>query len=114
MEQEYDPVNFLVGQVSRIEESWTTYAKEAFSMLNEFYRARYMLWGPSPVSIYTDHENLLYVLAPLEFCLNAPQYELAEVHRWAIHLSWLIFPIKRTECSKSLFADGLPRWGKGH
>lgn len=43
-----------------------------------------------------------------------PRYVLAQVHRWAVHMSRLSFLIEHIQGVKNVFADLLARWLLGH
>lgn len=53
--QQHQSLPFLEGRFSRAEEYWTTYEKEAFAVVNDFEKIDYVLWGPNPVRIYSNH-----------------------------------------------------------
>lgn len=57
---------------------------------------------------------MLYVLVPLALRPKTPRYVLGKVHRWTIHLSRFDFEIQHIQAVKTVFADSLTRWSKGH
>lgn len=113
-EQRHEPLAFLGGQFTGSQQNWTTYEKEAFSIVKVFDKLDFVLWGNNDVHVFTDHRNLLFVFAPLALRPNAPRYVLSKVHRWAIHLSRFDFSIEHIDGVKNVFADLLTRWSKGH
>lgn len=97
-----------------MQKNWTTYEKEGLAIVKVFEKMDYQLWGPSPVRIYRDHRNLLFVFAPLALRPDAPRYVLAKVYRCAIHMSRVNFTIEQIQGTKNVFADLLTRWLCGH
>lgn len=60
--------------------------------------------------IYTDHQNVLYVFAPLALPPNSPRYVLEKVHWWASHQSRISFITEHIErikmCLRIYSKDG--------
>lgn len=113
-DQKHEPLAFLGDHFSGAQENWTTCEMESFAIVKEFERMDYILWGPNPVRIFTDHKNLLYVFAPLALRPNPPRYVLGKVHRWAINLSRFSFVIEHIDGTKNVFAVLLTRWSRRH
>lgn len=55
------PMGFPGGRLTKSQRNWSTYEKEAYTILSTFQRMDYVLFGPQPVHKFTDHRNLLFV-----------------------------------------------------
>lgn len=64
--------------------------------------------------VFTDHENLLYVLAPLALRSSSLGHELFKVNRWAIHLSRFELCISHIERAHNVLVDILTGCSKGY
>lgn len=95
-------------------ENWTTKEKKAFAIVKVFERMDHIFGGPSLVSTYNDHRNLLHVFPSLPIRPISLIYMLAKVHRCAIYMSPFGFVIERIQGTENVFADLLTRWSRGH
>lgn len=64
VEQQNEPLAFLVPRFVGAQRSWTTYEKEAYATLCFFDRKGYILWGPHLCTCITINAN---------YCLNLPR-----------------------------------------
>lgn len=64
-EQSHQPLEFLSGTFSEIEEHWSTYEREYFSVLHAFRKLYYLVACDASTRVFTDHHNLLFSLNPV-------------------------------------------------
>lgn len=63
-EQLHEPLAFLSSPFSGSQEHWSTYEKEAFAIVQTFRRLNYLLCCADEVSVFTNHQNLLFSFHP--------------------------------------------------
>lgn len=112
--QEHELIAFLSGRFAGAKRNWTTYEKEVFAIVQTFHSMYYLLVGPQPVHVFTDHLNLLYEFVPFVLRPNTPRHVLFKVHWWVIPLSRFEFFMYYIESVNCIFADILTRWFKGY
>lgn len=64
-EQNRHPLAFVGAELKNAEGNLSYFEKEGFAIFTKFHPLEYMLLGHPKVQVFTDHRNLLFVLAPL-------------------------------------------------
>ena len=58
--------------------------KESYAVIASFTRLAHILVSGGEFSIFTDHENILYMLSPTRIQGNLTRHIVQKVQRWAI------------------------------
>ncbi len=113
-QQQHEPLAFLRSAFKSAALRWSTFENEAFAIYQVFTRLDYLVYTESPVHVFTDHRNLLFVFSPhsLEHALG--RRIVSKVQRWELHLPKYEYVIKHIDGSENAFADILTRWTKGY
>lgn len=61
-------------------------------------------------SLFTDHKNILYMLAPSLFQTNVAGHIVHKVQHWALRLSEFKFTVEHIPGEDNVWADMLTRW----
>ena len=62
-------------------------------------------------SIYTDHQNLVFIFDPLKSHPNMPAYLVSKIQRWALILSQFEYIVSHVPGELNYFPDLMTRWG---
>ncbi|POM60317.1 hypothetical protein PHPALM_30835 [Phytophthora palmivora] len=73
-------------------------------------RADYLVCRPGGFSLYTDHRNLRYIIAPTTVSSAVLKYTADRLHRWALLLMPLSYEIRGIAGDANVWADLLSRW----
>lgn len=101
-------IHFLSG-ARKSHENWVLPEKERFSIVEEMWRLDYLVSG-SVLSIFTDHENLVYIYDPYGNNLTIYSQTASKLMRWEINLSCFRYVIEHMPGDQNSWADLLTRW----
>ena len=107
MEWTHEPLAFGSGVFKGSENNWSTIEQEAYAIVKATDKYRYLLDGPKPFLLFTDHKNLIYIFGGA----NENQQINAKLQRWSIRLSSFKFIIYHIDGEENTWADLLSRWG---
>jgi hypothetical protein len=65
---------------------------------------------PGGFSLFTDHNNLVYVFNPYGFNVYIATHTVAELIRWALKISSYSYKIEHVTSLRSIWSDLLTRW----
>ena len=104
------------GVFSGSQLNWATIDKEAFAVVQNFNKSESLLRTGDddvPVSVYTDHRNLLFLLTGVSGTgTTASKQASARLRRWALDLATFRFKIYHIAGEDNFFADFLSRAGQ--
>lgn len=106
-QQRHEPLAFLGGEFAGAQRNWSTYEKEAYSVVQTFERMDLHLWGTKRMHVYNDHKNLLYVFVSLALRPYSLRHVISKFHRWVIHLFNLKRLMNHMEGLTNIIADVL-------
>lgn len=86
-------MSFVGGEFTGSMRNWATYEKEGFAIFPVFKKLDYLLLNESPVHVFTDHLNLLFVFAPRVLVPEVYRHVIGKFQRWAMFLSNFDFVI---------------------
>lgn len=114
LEQSHIPLAFLSGTFSEREEHWSTYEREAFSVVQAFRKLDYLLACDSTTRVFTDHRNLLFTFNPVFMEPSLGRHKVLKVVRWALFLSAFNYRIEHVPGDVNIWPDIMTRWMRGY
>jgi transposase InsO family protein len=111
LEQQHSPLAFVSGAFSGSELRWPTIEKEAFAILETCLRCEHLLKRPDGFQLYTDHNNLRYILSLDPAVFSGRRQSADRVERWSIVLRGFDYNIHHIPGEDNILADLLTRWG---
>lgn len=91
----------------------STYEEKAYAILSLFLRIFYVVCGPLPTHVHTDHRKQLYVFAPLALRSQSSRPVIVKIRRLTIFLFRFDFSISHISASQYVSAGMLARWSRG-
>ena len=79
-----------------------------------FEKVEYLFLTERLVHVFTDHQILLFVFAPLAMEPTLGRHVVSKIQRWALFLSRFDYMVEHIEGEKDVFADILTRWTMGY
>lgn len=64
-DQIHQPLAFLCGPFSEMEEHWSSFEREAFAVVQPFRKLDYLVTCYTSTRIFTDHRDLLFAFNPI-------------------------------------------------
>jgi hypothetical protein len=102
MEQRHEPLAFLSGSFTGAMHRWSIIEKEAFAILASCERLDWLLLRPEGFSLFTDHNNLIYVFNPYGSGKLVSSHTAAKLIRWALKLGNYAYTIEHVPGGQNL------------
>jgi RNase H-like domain found in reverse transcriptase len=109
-DQHHEPLAFLSGSFTGSMRRWAIIEKEAYAIVISCERLDWLLQRPDGFSLYTDHQNLLYVFNPYGRNPSVAAHTAAKLIRWALRLSSYTYTIEHVPGPENVWSDMLTRW----
>lgn len=106
----HQPISFVSGSFKGSAARWTMPEKESYAIIASVIRLAHILVVCGEFSIFTDHKNILYMMAPTRFQANVARHIAHKVQRWAIRLSEFHYTVEHIPGHCNIWADMLTRW----
>lgn len=85
--QIHEPLSFLSGTFADREAHWSTYEREAFTVVHAFKTLDYLLTCDATTWLFTDHRNILFAFNPVAMDPSLGRHKVLKVVRWALFLN---------------------------
>jgi RNase H-like domain found in reverse transcriptase len=89
---------------------WSIVEKEAYAIVASCERIDWLLQRPDGFSLFTDHQNLVYIFHPYGLDPGIAAHTAAKLTRWALKLSAYNYTIEHVPGTDNVWADMLTRW----
>jgi RNase H-like domain found in reverse transcriptase len=109
-QQRHDPLAFLSGRFSGASKRWPIIEKEVFAIITSCDRLDWLLHCPAGFSLFTDHNNLTYVVNPHRLTPGISSHTASKLTRWALKISAFKYTIEHVPGPEKLWSDLLTRW----
>lgn len=110
VDQRYEPLGYLSGRFNATQLGWSTLEKEAYAVMATIGRMRWLAATVDGFDLYTDHNNLVFILDPLSVDPDLVQTALQKVLRWAVCSSFYNSVCIHIKGTDNVWADILGRW----
>ena len=110
-EQNHEPIEILSGSFKpdTAPARWAINSKELYAIIHAVKRLRYYLARPKAWLLYTDHRNLVYLLAPSIARVRVSQASMDRLVRWSWELIGMNYRIVHIPGDDNCVADMLSR-----
>jgi RNase H-like domain found in reverse transcriptase len=112
-EQNHSPLAFLSGSFKNAASRWPIVEKEAFAIVENVCRMKYLLMRTGEFHLFTDHRNLQYIFNPYGHNPGVQRHDVAELERWSIKLMSFDYVVEHIPGEDNVWGDLLSRWGAG-
>jgi hypothetical protein len=113
-DQRHEPLAFLSGRFTGASTRWPILEKEAFTIITSCDRMDWLLHCPSGFSLFTDHNNLIYVFNLHRLTPGISSHTASKLTRWALSLSAFRYTIEHVPGSENILSDLLTCWAAPH
>jgi RNase H-like domain found in reverse transcriptase len=86
---------------------WPIIEKEAYAIISSFDRLYWLLQRTDGFSLFTDHNNLVYVFNPHGYPGSPSTHSAAKLIRWALKLSTYLYTVAGSD---NVWSDIFTRW----
>jgi RNase H-like domain found in reverse transcriptase len=109
-EQRHEPLAFFSGSFTGAMRRWAIIEKQAYAIVVSCERLYWLLQRPDGFSLFTDHNNLVYVFHPYDRNSTIATHTAAKLIRWALRLSTYRYTIEHVPGDDNVWADIFTRW----
>ena len=105
-EQQHEALSFTSGTFTASQLKWDVPTKELYGLLQGFTRNDHLLRGVSDIQAYTDHANLVHMIAaPPDSSTGSARVHADKIARWLQLLSAYHFELHHVDGVKNWMAD---------
>ena len=110
-EQRRKPLEFIRGTFSGAASRWSIRCKECYSIYIACKKWHHHVSRPRLFTIWTDHNNLRYLLDPSTTGIKVTKSTMGRLARWIWSIQGLCYRIRVLKGSMNIIADLLSHWG---
>jgi hypothetical protein len=109
-DQEHELWAFLSGSFNATQRCWSIIEKEAFPIMDSLDKLRHFLLSQNHFRLFTDHQNLIFLLGPTFKKSDSKKQTVDKLCRWASKLQGFRYIIEHPPGEANLWAHVLSRW----